>query len=132
MGDLQEPSWRWSERFSAGRAGPVEARRWLQDLLDRIHDGVDQQAALLLLTELVTNAVLHGRAQSVRVDVELTNRTLEVGVSDDEPSPPRVRERGPDDEGGMGMMLVDRLANRWGVAPVEGGKRVWFDLGRRR
>lgn len=79
--------------------------------------------AVLLTSELVTNAIVH--AQS---DVGVTLRGepyLRVEVSDEGVAPVRPDPRG----GGRGLWLVEALAAVWGVRPEERGKTVWFELG---
>ncbi len=95
-----------------------------------IQGETDEGAAALLMTELVTNAILHSTSESVMVEIELTEAKLSVGVSDDEPSPPITCARGSNATGGRGMALVACLSQEWGVSPRPGGKRVWFDLNR--
>jgi anti-sigma regulatory factor (Ser/Thr protein kinase) len=84
--------------------------------------------ASLLVSELVTNSVLHGAGTAVRLRLETDDRGgLRCEVLDDGagfvPTPPAVRR----DAGGWGLQLVDRLADRWGVA--DGSTHVWFELG---
>jgi anti-sigma regulatory factor (Ser/Thr protein kinase) len=83
----------------------------------------------LLVSELVTNAVLHARSDA-RVTVDRVRDRVRVSVEDQSPVPPRLREYGPDAVTGRGVYLVDRLSDEWGVDAVkdEGGKRVWFEL----
>jgi len=83
--------------------------------------------ASLLVSELVTNSVLHGAGEAVRVRLETDDLGgLRCEVLDDGagflPTPPAVRR----DAGGWGLQLVDRLADRWGVA--DGSTHVWFEL----
>jgi anti-sigma regulatory factor (Ser/Thr protein kinase) len=87
----------------------------------------------LLLTELVTNAVRHGGArdgQRVAVTVEHWPGLLRVSVSDPGPGfhwrPPDPRR--PPAEGGYGLVLVDRMARRWGIEPGGDSTIVWFEL----
>jgi anti-sigma regulatory factor (Ser/Thr protein kinase) len=87
---------------------------------------------LLLLTELVNNAVVHGGVGPdgwLRVEIVRTSGHLHVEVRDDGPgfawrAQPRV---GEDDPGGFGLFLIERLAARWGVVRDEAGTKVWFD-----
>jgi len=83
--------------------------------------------AVLLTSEAVTNAVLHGRS-IVRVRVEVTSGRVHVGVSDDNSRHPRLQ---PQDAGaldGRGMQILQLVATRWGVDRQDLGKVVWFEL----
>jgi anti-sigma regulatory factor (Ser/Thr protein kinase) len=87
---------------------------------------------LLLLTELVTNAVRHGGAgpeQSLRVDVWQWPRRVRVEVVDPGTRFTQLRP-GPrrDKSGGWGLFLVDRIADSWGVTRVAAGTCVWFEI----
>jgi anti-sigma regulatory factor (Ser/Thr protein kinase) len=83
--------------------------------------------AELLVSELVTNAILHARSPAVvRIDHEAPN--LRVAVCDTSPAPPRVRDYGPEAVTGRGMLLVERIATRWGVENNSTGKCVWFEV----
>ncbi|WP_018504653.1 SpoIIE family protein phosphatase [Parafrankia discariae] len=96
---------------------------------------------VLVLSELVGNALLHGRAPlSVRVRRLAAAGAVGVGavgggvrrilveVGDAGGRMPRRRRAGPDDETGRGLDLVGRLALRWGVRPVGDGKLVWAEI----
>ena len=99
--------------------------------------------ATLLVSELVTNAVLHARSE-VTLTIAVADSVLEVGIADTAAQVPMPRS-GPDDgvgegaapdaagedwraEGGRGLRLLDRLADAWGVATMADGKQVWFRL----
>jgi anti-sigma regulatory factor (Ser/Thr protein kinase) len=129
----------------------TEARHWARRTFRRWELAGDAIAdAVLLTSELVTNAVLHARSP-LKVSLAVADGVLEVGVSDAEPRTPRTpRRRTPEAdgghsrgegkasswllageetrEGGRGLMLVDELADEWGVASMVGGKQVWFRL----
>ena len=81
----------------------------------------------LLLSELVTNAVRHA-GTSFTVSAALAEESLQVGVEDLDPRLPVVVAPDPGEVTGRGMMLVDRLASRWGAEHTDAGKRVWFEL----
>lgn len=83
----------------------------------------------LLTSELVANAALHG-AGPVQLAVTAADDALHVEVHDRSSDLPQARAAGHLDDSGRGLMLVERLASAWGVAPcdVPAGKRVWFDL----
>jgi anti-sigma regulatory factor (Ser/Thr protein kinase) len=129
-GGPPSPSARWSRWFSASPASPGEARGWLQQILLSMHARTDEEAAVLLVSELVTNAIRHSRSEGFMVEVELTDDKLIVGVTDGEPASPVLRQPETDDTGGRGIALVAQLSEHWGVSPRAGGKRVWFDLDR--
>ncbi len=98
-------------------------------------DAVD--VAVLLTSELVTNAIRHGAApvrlsagllQLAVLRVEVHDSTGHRGHGHD----PAVRTATEEDEDGRGLQLVDVLADAWGWRPAgTGGKRVWFELGAR-
>ncbi|MCY0949408.1 SpoIIE family protein phosphatase [Streptomyces sp. H27-S2] len=84
----------------------------------------------LAADELMTNALVHtdGGAQ---VGLRLTAQgRVRFEVEDTSSALPRPRDAGDWEESGRGLLLVDRLADAWGVEPRGGGKRVWceFDL----
>jgi len=87
---------------------------------------------LLLLTELVTNAVRHGGVapdESVRVVVWQWPRRVRVEVIDPGTRFAQVRPGSRRDEsGGWGLFLVDRIADSWGVARAAAGTCVWFEI----
>ncbi len=99
---------------------------------------LDEDAAdttLLLASELVTNAVRHGRPP-VHVHAEVSAGVVRVEVDDASPSPIRPQDPDLDDLGGRGLQLVEMLSSAWGSRlhdrrhhddgrPV---KCVWFEL----
>jgi serine phosphatase RsbU (regulator of sigma subunit)/anti-sigma regulatory factor (Ser/Thr protein kinase) len=103
------------------------ARRFVVAALEALGVGSARDTAELLVSEVVTNAVVHG-GSGVRVTVESTDGRVRVSVVDENPNVPIVRQPVPDDEHGRGMFLVSVLSNRWGVDPVAPGKCVWFEL----
>jgi anti-sigma regulatory factor (Ser/Thr protein kinase) len=84
-------------------------------------------AARLLVSELVTNAVLHARTDFELV-VRLHRGGVRVEVSDGSSSAPVVRHYEDEAMTGRGLALVDELASRWGVDERPHGKAVWFEL----
>ncbi len=86
------------------------------------------EVAALLLTELVSNAVRHAGGD-LRIRASVRNGLLMAEVCDGSERLPRAElEPHLDAEGGRGMLLVDRLADRWGSDRLPAGKRVWFEL----
>ena len=106
-----------------------DARRFISDRLPALgFDGAVFVAALLV-SELVTNAVLHARTD-IRVEVAVHGDVVRVGVRDHSPARVRRRRHGVESGTGRGLMLVDRMAQRWGVDLSGDGKIVWFELPR--
>lgn len=87
--------------------------------------------ALLLISELVTNSLLHGGPPIV-LAIDCDGDALHVRVRDGAPDKPVARAPGEDAEGGRGVALVDLISDTWGVEPVADdhgtGKEVWFQL----
>lgn len=113
--------------------GPSVSRaRRLVDEVCRLW-AVDEEAsetAVLLTSETVTNAIIHGRSE-VRVRVEVRPGQVHVAVGDDNSRHPRLQ---PQDAGaldGRGLQILELAASRWGVEEDELGKVVWFQVDRR-
>ena len=103
------------------------ARRYVADACVRGGLSPDRtNDALLLTSELVTNAVLHGRSE-VSLEVVL-GVVLRVSVVDENSRHPTSVSEDPDALDGRGLALVDALAARWGVQDLAMGKAVWFEL----
>jgi anti-sigma regulatory factor (Ser/Thr protein kinase) len=85
--------------------------------------------AVLVASELVTNAIVHARTE-LRLRVELRGDLLHLAVRDGSPRLLRlVTVPDPEAEGGCGLWLVEQLARAWGVnRHPEGGKVVWCTL----
>ena len=87
---------------------------------------IDAEAALLIVSELVANAIQHGTGP---IDVRLAwdGRALQIEVSDGDPGIERVTLTPPSAryDHGRGLALTDRLATDWGTRPNVVGKTVW-------
>lgn len=105
-----------------------EARAWVTQVLEGWpEDSVDR--ARLLVSELVTNAVLHARTEiTLRVRRDDGRARFEVG--DSHRGGPMPKRYVADSPTGRGMRLVASLAEAWGVERRSGGKVVWFSLTR--
>ena len=111
---------------------PAAARSVVEGLVDHV-PGSMIETARLLISELVTNAVLHGGARSggdvevriiakaERVRVEVCDAGRGFAATHPKLDPGRI--------GGWGLYLVDQLADRWGVE-TDDGCMVWFELDR--
>ena len=87
------------------------------------------ETALLLVSELATNAIRHG-TPPIRLSLRLDRDRLRVEVTDSSPSLPELVQAGPDQVTGRGLQIVQLLAARWGAcaSPRRLGKTVWFEL----
>jgi anti-sigma regulatory factor (Ser/Thr protein kinase) len=85
------------------------------------------EIAALLVTELVTNAVLHARTPIVLV-VESSPGSVFLAVNDKAAGEPIARDYGVDAATGRGIKLVRELSSRWGVERSDAGKRVWCEI----
>lgn len=106
----------------------AKIRRFAVDAA-RSHDpGIDTDVVALLVSELATNAMLHGEGQ-VRVRVVPRDAGVRVEVGDAGSRLPARRSSELDAEGGRGIALVEALASAWGVeSSSPDGKTVWFEL----
>lgn len=84
------------------------------------------ERAVLLVSELATNAVLHARTP-FRVSMILEG-ALTVEVTDHSEEVPRMEANRVDSEHGRGLRLVSQFARDWGWRPDGHGKTVWFSL----
>lgn len=116
--------------LGSGAREVSRARRALAASLERWGwNGDAADVAILLTSELVTNAIKHGSGP-VKLSAGLDGeRVLRVEVRDHTAAGIQVREAEDDDEDGRGLQLVDVLAHAWGWQPGGDGKHVWFELG---
>jgi diguanylate cyclase (GGDEF)-like protein len=117
---------------AGGPRAPVRARAALAALDDDLPD--EQRALLhLLITELVTNSVVHGEVeatQRIAVQIAVHPNTVHGQVTDPGPGFAPAATPTARDIGGLGLVIVDRATDRWGTS--HDGRRVWFELTRGR
>jgi PAS domain S-box-containing protein len=103
------------------------ARHLVRELLNGV--GLDELVddAMLLASELVTNAVIHAGSQ-VRVTGRVVSGVLRVEVTDASPHHPALRNYAETAGTGRGLALLVALVDHWGVTPAHEGKTVWFEL----
>lgn len=117
-------------RLGKDAGSPRAARHFVREALEmwQLDDLAD--AVMLLVTELVTNSIVHADSE-VEVAVRLTPDAARVEVTDASATPPTPRQATGSDTSGRGMELVESMARRWGVRPgPAGGKTVWFEVDR--
>ncbi|CAM5611137.1 ATP-binding protein [Streptomyces avidinii] len=105
------------------------AWHWLPGVGDNGREAAED--VLLLVSEVVANACLHGGGPRALV-LDCSAERLRIEVTDGNPAPPvRVPARGPnarEQPGGHGLLIVERLARRWGSESGSDGKRVWCEV----
>ncbi|MEU3299293.1 MULTISPECIES: SpoIIE family protein phosphatase [unclassified Streptomyces] len=85
-------------------------------------------AALLVVSELVTNAIAHTQGE-VRLDVTLSSDRLRIAVNDASPrSPVKPANQNWEATGGRGLLIVEASTASWGSVPLSGGKQVWAEI----
>lgn len=107
----------------------LTAWRWLPASAEEEQAAADD--VLLLVSEVVANACLHGGGPGSLV-LDCTAERLRIEVTDGNPAPP-VPGRPPTANrrgrpGGHGLLIVERLARSWGSRPRSGGKCVWVEV----
>jgi sigma-B regulation protein RsbU (phosphoserine phosphatase) len=126
-------------RLPNDRRTPAAARALVRSVLEEAGLEALLNEALLLTTELSTNAVVHAGTE-LDIDVTADADGLTVTVTDFAPGPVEQLAVGPKNdkvdigevaERGRGLLLVDHFASRWGTVHEGTGKGVWFRLERR-
>ncbi|MYU15785.1 PAS sensor protein, partial [Streptomyces sp. SID8361] len=106
----------------------MHARRFTARTLRNWGVEDDLDVALLVTSELVTNALVHTRGE-VRLNLTLTADRLRIAVNDLSPRTP-VKPAAVDWEatGGRGLLLIEAMSQTWGSVPLSGGKQVWGEI----
>lgn len=116
-------------RLTAGPAAAAEARSQVRAAIYAWDAPVDEGVAVLLTSELVTNAVAHEASKTVTLAITCSCGQLRVDVHDTSSSWPVLADAPADAEAGRGLMLVASLSAEWGVYRTPAGKAVYFALG---
>lgn len=117
------------ERFAADLRSARTARRFVADVLERWSFDELQDSVALLVSELVTNAVVHARSE-VEVAVHLRPERVRIEVIDRAQDHVLRRAARDDESSGRGMALIEALAIAWGIDFQLAGKSVWFEMQR--
>jgi two-component sensor histidine kinase len=109
-----------------GPTAPAAARHAVSRDLEELTDSETLSSLELVVSELVTNSVVHGPGKPIRLTVEVDpNGRVRGEVKDEGDGVVEIREAS-DGPGGRGLRIVEALTNRWGV--YEGSTHVWFEL----
>jgi anti-sigma regulatory factor (Ser/Thr protein kinase) len=117
---------------ASGSASPAAARAWINEWLDGRVSERTAYDAMLVVSELVTNSVVHSGVAAgdpVQLRANLDVRILRLEVGDLGAGTDIVRIPPPDrlSRGGFGLAIVESLGARWGVVHAS-GTRVWCEL----
>jgi hypothetical protein len=106
----------------------MHARRFTARTLRSWKMAEEGDVVLLVVSELVTNALIHTQGE-VRLDLVLTEDRIRVAVSDSSPrAPAKPVSVDWESTGGRGILLVEAMTESWGSVPVSGGKQVWGEV----
>jgi anti-sigma regulatory factor (Ser/Thr protein kinase) len=119
------PEW---EEMQCTPPAAGRARRYVASALERLGCDAVAEDAEQIVTELVANALNHTRCQRFRLSVRRTEGWVRIGVGDQSHEAPTPTGAGQESESGRGLLMVDRLAGRWGYDVHPWGKVVWADL----
>ncbi|WP_405557771.1 ATP-binding protein [Streptomyces canus] len=119
----------YTERLPRAAESARPARQLVTNALNSWHLTQVSDDAVLIISELVANAVRHAKAEPIRVTVKRVNsQQVRLEVSDRSRSMPYLRVPRPNDIGGRGLPMVDALCERWGTNLYPWGKCVWAEL----
>ncbi len=114
--------------LAAGPAAAASARRQVRATIDAWEVPVDSDLAVLLTSELVTNAIRHEPGETIKLVVTCTFDKLRVDVHDTSCSVPALVDAPADAETGRGLMLIASQSTHWGFYRTRSGKAVYFAL----
>ncbi|MFC5719661.1 SpoIIE family protein phosphatase [Streptomyces gamaensis] len=109
----------------------AEARQQLRVLLHDWPDEDQVDSAVLMVSEMVTNVLVHTDGDAVltaQVSGPPGARCVRVDVADGSDELPHRRHPGEMASSGRGLVLMELLAGAWGVEPRGAGKNIWFEL----
>jgi anti-sigma regulatory factor (Ser/Thr protein kinase) len=107
----------------------AEARERVMTLAEPFVERARLADLRLVISEVITNAVRHGGEGDLLVAVTPKREFLCVQVTDTgDGFAPRPRAYAPDEDGGFGLFLIERLTRRWGLTREDSNTRVWFEF----
>ena len=124
-----DPQRRSTRAFEASSEAPGAARRFLIEMLEGLGCANRFVDAELVVSELVTNAVIHARTD-LSVALTFSPAAIRIEVRDRNTTPPTPRSPSALATSGRGLPLMDALTSSWGVNRFGDGKVVWAQLAR--
>jgi serine/threonine-protein kinase RsbW len=118
----------WHITLPAAKQAAGLARRTAREVLTSWQVAHLAEPAVLIVSELVTNSVRHSNGSLLLLQMQTTGTRLRIEVHDADPRWPQPTIPNGLDESGFGLVLVDALADRWGVCDNAMGKAVWVEL----
>ena len=118
----------WRLVLPAASQAPGLARRATREVLTSWQVAHLTEPALLIVSELVTNSVKHSHGSLVVLQIQTTRTRLRIEVHDGDSRWPQPCTPTELDESGFGLVLVNALADKWGVCDNATGKAVWVEL----
>ena len=112
--------------FPNAPAGVRDARAYVADAL-RGADPNAVDAAVLMVSELATNAVVH-TTSPFTIGIDQCDHEVRISVTDEGAGTPRLRHAAASDTDGRGLSIVDAFAVEWGVDQRPDSKTVWFTV----
>jgi two-component sensor histidine kinase len=109
-----------------GPTAPAAARHAVSRDLAEVADPEALSSLELVVSELVTNSVVHGPGKPIRLSLEVDEDGRVRGEVEDEGDGVIEIREAADGPGGRGLRIVEALTSRWGV--YEGSTHVWFEL----
>jgi anti-sigma regulatory factor (Ser/Thr protein kinase) len=125
---------RFSFELAAHPRSAGQARRLTRARLTGWSVGEDTcEAAALVVSELVTNALVHTASQVIVCDLHDEADRLRISVRDEgcTPGEPHPSPQRPEEEHGRGLLLVEAVSSAWGAQEAAPGLLVWVELPRR-
>ncbi|MFW6091362.1 MAG: ATP-binding protein [Actinomycetota bacterium] len=119
-------------RFSLTLSGPLSmrpgaARRWAADRCAELRLECAAVGLPLLVSELVTNACIHG-ADPITLRLQTCRARARVEVVDSTPEWPELQWPDDNDPYGRGVLIVESLSHAWGTDSLPTGKVVWAEV----
>ncbi|MGW7413517.1 SpoIIE family protein phosphatase [Streptomyces sp. NPDC054863] len=123
-----------STALTVAQAEPERIAGTRRQLRELLHDWADEDqvdSAVLMVSEMVTNVLVHTDGDALltaRATGTVGTRRLRVEVTDASDELPHKRRPGEMASSGRGLLLMEMLAHKWGVDPRGEGKSIWFEL----